>query len=158
VPDEKMAEVLRKAHDAPDTQSLRDAANTWERASEMMRDRGADPAEQRKIDSLRDAAKARIEPDIAKPVSSDPASSYLAKTPEQRLADPALRNAELTAQPARALAQERFSNDPTKLDAAYAKVDQLIAAKLREGHTFRDPSISTGRVSPDPAPSQKPKM
>lgn len=158
VPDEKMAEVLRKAHDHPDKQSLKDAAATWERASEMMRDRGADPAEQRKVDGFKDAAKARIEPDAAKPIAPDPATAYLTKTPEQRLVDPTLRNAELTAQPARVLAQERFPNDPTKLDAAYAKVDQLIATKLRDGHTFRDPTISPARVTQDPAPSPKPKM
>lgn len=158
VPDEKMSDVLRRTHDRPDAQSLKDAAATWERASEMMRDRGADPADQRKVDGFRDAAKARIEPDLTTPTSPDPAAAYLAKTPEQRLADPALRNAELTARSARTLAHERFSNDPAKLDAAYAKVDQLIATKLREGHTFRDPTISPARIAPDPAPSPKPKM
>ena len=146
VPDDKMSEVLRSAHAHPDKQSLKDAASTWERASEMMRDRGAEPAEQRKVDAFRDAARDRIIPDIAQPATPDRGAAYLASTPEQRLADPALRNAELAARSARTIAHERFSHDPTKLGMAYANVDQLISTKLREGHVFSAPSIKPSLV------------
>ena len=145
-----MSEVLRNAHDHPDKQSLKDAASTWERASEMMRDRSADPAEQRKVDGFRDAARDRIVPDIAQPATPDRGAAYLASTPEQRLAAPALRNAELAARSARAIAHDRFSHDPVKLSMAYANVDQLISTKLHDGHTFSVPSIKPTRVDVAP--------
>lgn len=69
VPDEKMADTLRNAHEKPDQKTLQDAASTWDRAAAAMRDRGADPDEQRKVDSFRDAAAARV----SQPVATTPA-------------------------------------------------------------------------------------
>ena len=59
VPDEKMADTLRDAHQHPDQRSLNDAAMVWGNAAELMRSRDADPDEQRKIDGFRDEAAAR---------------------------------------------------------------------------------------------------
>jgi hypothetical protein len=60
VPDQRMAETLREAHNNPNQKSLQDAAQTWDRAAELMRFRGADPAEQQKVDAYRDAALSRV--------------------------------------------------------------------------------------------------
>lgn len=57
--DDNMADLLRRTHAQPDQRTLRDAAKTWDRASDLMRGRGADTDEQRKVDSFRDAAVAR---------------------------------------------------------------------------------------------------
>lgn len=62
VPDKNMAEELRKAHAYPDQASRDEAAKTWDRAAELMRARGADAAEQRKVDALRDASRAEASP------------------------------------------------------------------------------------------------
>lgn len=62
VPDEQIAEALRDAHQNPDRRTLEDAAHSWDQAATMMRDRGADTAEQQKVDSFRDAAAARAVP------------------------------------------------------------------------------------------------
>ncbi len=59
VPDEQMAEALKNAHQNPNARTLRDAAASWENASSMMRDRGAEPQEQQKVDTFRDAAVGR---------------------------------------------------------------------------------------------------
>jgi hypothetical protein len=60
VPDQRMAETLREVHNNPNQKSLQDAANTWDRAAELMRYRGAEPGEQQKVDGFRDAALARV--------------------------------------------------------------------------------------------------
>lgn len=59
VPDEQMAEALKNAHQNPNARTLRDTAASWETASSLMKDRGADPQEQQKVDSFRDAAVKR---------------------------------------------------------------------------------------------------
>lgn len=64
---------------------------------------------------------------------------FLGKTGEQRLADPALRNAELSARAARDLASQRFSKDDGRLKVAYASVDKLVSEQLRRGHQFSIP-------------------
>lgn len=60
VPDEKMAEVLKAAHQNPTERALRDAAQTWDDASTLMRSRGADSQEQIKVDGFRDDAQIRV--------------------------------------------------------------------------------------------------
>jgi len=61
VPDQRMADTLRHAHDNPDRNALESAAQTWDRAAELMRYRGVEPEEQRKVDGYRDAAIGRVE-------------------------------------------------------------------------------------------------
>lgn len=78
----------------------------------------------------------------------DLGKDYLAKTIDQRLADPMLRNAELSARAARDLASQRFGAEDPKLKIAIAKVDQMVSAQLSRGHQF-----STPRVGPPPSPS-----
>ncbi len=60
VPDQRMAETLREIHNNPNQKSLQDAAKTWDRASDLMRYRGAEPDEQQKVDGFRDAAFSRV--------------------------------------------------------------------------------------------------
>lgn len=66
VPDERLADTLRDIHNNPDRRSLEDAVKTWDRASDLMRFRGADLDEQRKIESFRVASHERLpaEPSI----------------------------------------------------------------------------------------------
>lgn len=80
---------------------------------------------------------------------SDLGKDYLAKTIEQRLADPRLRNAELSARAARDLATQRFGADNPKLKIALAKVDQMVSTQLSRGHPFSTPRVAQ-------AASQKP--
>lgn len=60
VPDQRMQDTLREIHSRPDAKTLQDTAQTWDRAAELMRYRGADPDEQRKVDGFRDAARERL--------------------------------------------------------------------------------------------------
>lgn len=62
VPDEQMADALRNAHQNPSGKTLQDASQSWNEASRMMRERGAEPGEQAKVDAFRDAAAARVPP------------------------------------------------------------------------------------------------
>ncbi len=72
VPDQRMADKLREVHDKPDGRTLQDAAQTWDRAAELMRYRGADSDEQKKVDAFRDAARERVTPDPAVPAKAGP--------------------------------------------------------------------------------------
>jgi hypothetical protein len=72
VPDQRMADTLREIHNRPDDRSLRDASQTWDRAAELMRYRGADPDEQRKVDAFRDAARDRLPADPASLAKASP--------------------------------------------------------------------------------------
>lgn len=62
VPDKSMADEMKRLQTQPDAPSRAEAVKTWETAAEMMRGRGADPAEQRKIDAFRDASRAQVGP------------------------------------------------------------------------------------------------
>lgn len=66
VPNKSMADELSKAHSKPDEQSRAEAARTWESAAELMRTRGADAGEQRRVDAFRDASRAQVAP-VAQP-------------------------------------------------------------------------------------------
>ena len=78
---------------------------------------------------------------------------FISKTAEQRLSDPLLRNAELSARAARDLAAQRFGQDDGRLKVAYASVDKLISDQLRRGHQFSTPK---GVQQIRPTPSTKP--
>ena len=81
----------------------------------------------------------------------DLARDFLSKTAEQRLSDPMLRNAELSARAARDLASQRFGKDDGRLKVAYASVDKLISDQLRRGHQFSTPKAAQQiRVTPKP--------
>ena len=66
---------------------------------------------------------------------------FLSKSAEQRLADPALRNAELSARAARDLASQRFGANDPKLKIAFASVDKMVSDQLRHGHQFSTPKV-----------------
>ena len=82
----------------------------------------------------------------------DLGKDYLAKTAEQRLADPLLRNAELSARAARDLAGQRFGADDPKLKVAIAKVNQMVSAQLSRGHQFSAPRVAQ---APSPKPDSR---
>ena len=65
VPERNMAADLQRAHDRPDQAEREEAVKRWSFASDMMRERGADPDEQRKVDGFRDAARERVAPTMA---------------------------------------------------------------------------------------------
>ena len=69
----------------------------------------------------------------------DLGSDYLKSTVQQRLQDPQLRNAELSARAARDIATQKFGADNPKLPIALANVDKIVSEKLRTGHTFSVP-------------------
>lgn len=71
VPDQRMAETLREIHNNPNQKSLQDAAQTWDRAADLMRHRGAEAGEQMKVDGFRDAALTRAGSEAAISASSD---------------------------------------------------------------------------------------
>jgi hypothetical protein len=76
---------------------------------------------------------------------------FISKTAEQRLSDPLLRNAELSARAARDLAAQRFGHDDGRLKVAYASVDKLISDQLRRGHQFSTPKVAQQiRATPKP--------
>jgi hypothetical protein len=87
----------------------------------------------------------------------DLAKDFLAKTAEQRLADPLLRNAELSARAARDLASSRFGKDVGRLKVAFASVDKLVSDQLRRGHQFSTPKIVPHAGTP-PKPDNKQKF
>jgi hypothetical protein len=80
VPDQRMQDTLREIHSRPDAKTLQDTAQTWDRAAELMRYRGADRDEQRKVDGFRDASLGRLpaEPSI------DPATQAKARPDADR--------------------------------------------------------------------------
>ena len=81
----------------------------------------------------------------------DLARDFLAKTAEQRLADPLLRNAELSARAARDLASTRFGKDDVRLKVAFASVDKLVSEQLRRGHQFSTPKVMQhAKAAPKP--------
>ena len=84
----------------------------------------------------------------------DLARDFLAKTAEQRLADPLLRNAELSARAARDLASTRFGKDDGRLKVAFASVDKLVSEQLRRGHQFSTPKV-VQHSKPAPKPDNK---
>jgi hypothetical protein len=91
------------------------------------------------------AAKTAEPVKVANPVPDakrDLGKEYLAKTADQRLADPLLRNAEMSARAARDLAAQRFSTEDPKLRIAIAKVDQMVSAQLSRGHQFSTPRVA----------------
>ena len=76
---------------------------------------------------------------------------FISKTAEQRLSDPLLRNAELSARAAKDLAAQRFGQDDGRLKVAYASVDKLISDQLRHGHQFSTPKVAQQiRATPKP--------
>lgn len=79
-PDRNMAEELRKVHAYPDQASRNEAARTWDDAATRMRVRGAEPAEQQKVDALRDASRSQATP------TAQPDSDKLPSSPSR---DPA---------------------------------------------------------------------
>jgi ribosomal protein S16 len=93
----------------------------------------------------------------------DLGKDFLSKTAEQRLLDPKLRNAELSARAARDLASQRFANDDGRIKVAFATVDKLISDKLRRGHQFSTPKVAQQiRTSPrsnvDPHKFDRPRI
>lgn len=72
----------------------------------------------------------------------DLAADYLKSTAQQRLSDPQLRNAELSARAAREIATQKFGAENPKLPIALANVDKIVSDRLRTGHTFSAPSIA----------------
>ena len=98
---------------------------------------------------------ARPEPTPTEP-ERDLGREFLAKTGEQRLADPLLRNAELSARAARDLASQRFARDDGKLKVAFASVDTLVSDQLRNGHQFSTPKLAQQiQTSPKTETKQK---
>lgn len=85
----------------------------------------------------------------------DLANDYLKATAQQRLQDPQLRNAELSARAAREIATQKFGADNPKLSIALANVDKIVSDRLRTGHTFSAP-VQTPSV-PKMTPPAKPK-
>lgn len=84
----------------------------------------------------------------------DLAREFVSKTPEQRLKDPDLRNAELTAQAAKRLAGEKFGVNDPRLKVALAKVDKLVSDQLGQGHKFTTPKMVTQTIA-QPKPENK---
>ncbi len=82
----------------------------------------------------------------------DLGAQFLKMSAEQRLADPQLRNAELSARAARERAAQRFGADDPKLKVAIASVDKLVSDQLRRGHNF-----STPKIVPQPVRAPKPE-
>jgi hypothetical protein len=80
---------------------------------------------------------------------------FLLKTAEQRLADPLLRNAELSARAARDLASQRFGKEGARLKVAYASVDKLVSNQLRRGHQFSAPKMQQIRSTPLPGDAHR---
>jgi hypothetical protein len=103
---------------------------------------------------------------VAPPTQEQPrdlGKEFLSKTAEQRLADPKLRNAELSARAARDLALKRFANDDGRLKVAYASVDKLISEQLGRGHQFSTPKVmqqirATPKSNPDPNKFERPRL
>lgn len=60
VPDKRISDVLREVHNNPTKEALQGAAQQWDLAANLMRERGADPAEQQKVDRFRDNAIDRL--------------------------------------------------------------------------------------------------
>ena len=80
-------------------------------------------------------------PDASGVEKRDLGREFLSKSAEQRLADPALRNAELSARAARDLASQRFGANDPKLKIAFASVDKMVSDQLRHGHQFSTPKV-----------------
>lgn len=81
---------------------------------------------------------------------------FLSKTADQRLSDPLLRNAELSARAARHMASQRFGNDNGRLKIAFASVDKLVSDQLRRGHQFSTPkTLQEVRLAPKQTAPQK---
>ncbi|MEO5598874.1 MAG: LPD7 domain-containing protein [Novosphingobium sp.] len=101
---------------------------------------------------------AAIDPDQKRDLGRE----FLNKTADQRLADPLLRNAELSARAARDLALNRFGKDDGRLKIAFASVDKLVSDQLRRGHQFSTPAmvphISTTPKSLDPHRFERPRL
>ncbi len=108
----------------------------------------------------------QTKPTVAAPMGEparDLGKDFLSKTAEQRLSDPKLRNAELSARAARDLASQRFANDDGRLKVAYASVDKLISDQLRRGHQFSTPKVTqqipvTAKPNPDPHKFERPRL
>jgi hypothetical protein len=82
--------------------------------------------------------------------------AFLKMTAEQRLADPQLRNAELSARAARDLAAQRFGANDPKLKIAYASVDKMVSDQLSRSHQFSTPKVVQQiRSSPSTKPDNK---
>lgn len=62
VPDQSMADELKKVHAFPDQASRDEAAKTWEKAATLMDVRNADPDDRRKVEAFRDASRALATP------------------------------------------------------------------------------------------------
>ncbi|MDE2562819.1 MAG: hypothetical protein KGL48_11295 [Sphingomonadales bacterium] len=71
---------------------------------------------------------------------------FLRLTAEQRIGDPRLRNAELTARAARDLARQRFDANDPKLKIALASIDRMISQRLNRGHRFSMPQVLTQKL------------
>lgn len=60
VPDKRISDMLREVHNNPTKEALQGAAQQWDLAANLMRERGADPAEQQKVDRFRESAFDRL--------------------------------------------------------------------------------------------------
>ena len=85
----------------------------------------------------------------------DLANDYLKATAQQRLQDPQLRNAELSARAAREIATQKFGADNPKLPIALANVDKIVSERLKVGHTFSAPTQTPAVQKVTPAPKPK---
>ena len=91
------------------------------------------------------------------PAKRDLAKDFIGKSSERRLNDPALRNAEPTAQAARKRATEEFGANDPKLKVALARVDQIVSDQLNRGHMFSTPKVVT-KIIDTPKPDNKPRF
>ena len=108
---------------------------------------------------IENPAAAKTQAPVATPAPEnaqrDLGTEYLKATVQQRLQDPQLRNAELSARAARDIATQKFGADNPKLPIALASVDKIISERLRTGHTFSAPT-QTPAMPKMPTPA-KPK-
>lgn len=102
---------------------------------------------------LKSSQSPTVSPAPEKP-QRDLASDYLKATTQQRLQDPQLRNAELSARAAREIATQKFGADNPKLPIALANVDKIISDRLKVGHTFSAPTQTppTPKITPPSKP------
>ncbi len=83
------------------------------------------------------------------------AQSFLDKTPRERLADPLLRDAQLTLQIGFRDAEQQLGRKIAQMPEVGSKMIAAIANQLGEGHRFDAPAIKPASQAATPAPTQQ---
>ncbi|WP_010188115.1 zeta toxin family protein [Sphingomonas sp. PAMC 26605] len=145
VPDEQMAEALRSVHQHPDQRTLRDAAASWDNAASMMRDRGADPQEQGKVDAFRNEAAARTPSPAENAARFDAACAAETKSIVERATrlESALQGRLEKAQRER---EETLADKPTTLKWMPGAAKAVDAWDVKQRDQFRTVANTIARI------------